>query len=149
MAKAKLLKDISRIRKSNEWTVLDHEKSSRRAVDVLVYGPPNTLYKGGTFLVQMGVGPQYPIQPPDVKMKTRIFHPSINKHGKICLPVLGGWNKNCTIEDCLKSIIDIMETPDKAEFISEEAVVLFVDDRKEFERVAREYVRKFAMPKVH
>ena len=153
-AKAKLLKDISRIRKSTEWTVLDHEKSSRekssrRAVNVLVYGPPNTPYEGGTFLVRMSTGPQYPIQAPDVKMKTTIFHPSINKHGKICLPALDNWDKNCSIEDCLKSIVQLMETPDLAEFISEEAMALFVDDKKEFERVAREYVRKFAMSKVH
>ena len=46
------------------------------------------FYKGGRFVFNFKVSPNYPHDPPKVKCKTLIFHPNIDLEGNVCLNIL-------------------------------------------------------------
>ena len=43
-----------------------------------VPAPPDTVYAGGTFAVDIQIPEGYPFKPPIVKFHTKIFHPNIS-----------------------------------------------------------------------
>jgi len=43
-----------------------------------VQGPADTPFKGGTFELLLNVPEQYPLAPPSVRYRTKIFHPNVH-----------------------------------------------------------------------
>ena len=43
-----------------------------------VKGPKETPYEGGTFELVISVPEQYPLTPPSVRYRTKIFHPNVH-----------------------------------------------------------------------
>ena len=43
-----------------------------------VQGPSETPYEGGVFQLAFAVPEQYPLQPPQVRFLTKIFHPNVH-----------------------------------------------------------------------
>lgn len=41
-------------------------------------GPADTPYEGGVFEVLLNVPEQYPLMPPAVRYRTKIFHPNVH-----------------------------------------------------------------------
>lgn len=41
-------------------------------------GPSETPYEGGVFQLAFAVPEQYPLQPPQVRFLTKIFHPNVH-----------------------------------------------------------------------
>lgn len=41
-------------------------------------GPSETPYEGGVFQLAFSVPEQYPLQPPQVRFLTKIFHPNVH-----------------------------------------------------------------------
>lgn len=52
-----------------------------------VPAPPDTVYAGGTFQVDIQIPEGYPFKPPVVKFLTKIFHPNISSQ-TVRLPLL-------------------------------------------------------------
>lgn len=55
-----------------------------------VQGPSETPYEGGVFQLAFSVPEQYPLQPPQVRFLTKIFHPNV--HFKVANVVLVRFN---------------------------------------------------------
>ena len=49
---------------------------------VKIAGPQGTSYEGGIFDAELFLPDEYPMMPPKVLFKTKIFHPNIDKLGK-------------------------------------------------------------------
>lgn len=47
-----------------------------------IAGPQGTSYEGGLFDAELFLPDEYPMVPPKVLFKTKIFHPNIDKLGK-------------------------------------------------------------------
>lgn len=45
-------------------------------------GPSDTPFEGGTFELVINVPEQYPLVPPNVRYRTKVFHPNV--HFKVC-----------------------------------------------------------------
>ena len=50
---------------------------------VMIIGPPDTLYEGGFFKCHLLFPRDYPLKPPVLKFLTDIWHPNIEKDGKV------------------------------------------------------------------
>ncbi len=50
---------------------------------VKIAGPQGTSYEGGLFDAELFLPDEYPMVPPKVLFKTKIFHPNIDKLGKL------------------------------------------------------------------
>lgn len=55
---------------------------------VLMQGPPESDYAEGVFLLYLHMEDNYPAFPPKGRFCTPIFHPNINRHGRICHSIL-------------------------------------------------------------
>lgn len=44
----------------------------------LLQGPTETPFEGGTFELSINVPEQYPLVPPNVRFRTKIFHPNVH-----------------------------------------------------------------------
>ena len=59
-----------------------------RHFTVKIAGPEGTPYQNGVFNCELYLPPEYPMDPPKVLFRTKIYHPNIDKLGRICLDIL-------------------------------------------------------------
>ena len=150
---AKLKKELKEFQQSlqneSRWAIKNDE-DRLNVINVLIFGPPNTPYEGGTFEVEIEFPRRYPLEAPELEMKTKIFHPMINEKGIICLAILENWNFENKFINCLENICDGLRNPQAylAGAINDEALCLCIDKPQRFKTKAREYTEKFAMVKV-
>ncbi|KAI7688121.1 hypothetical protein SSS_08732 [Sarcoptes scabiei] len=93
--------------------------------EVLIIGPPDTLYEGGFFKANLTFPKEYPLKPPKMRFLTEIWHPNIDKNGNVCISILHepgddrfGYEKASerwlpvhTVETILISVISMLADP--------------------------------------
>ncbi|KAM9882245.1 ubiquitin conjugating enzyme [Verticillium dahliae] len=68
-------------------SAVPHE-DNLRYFDVEIHGPTQSPYEGGIFKLELFLPDDYPMTPPKIRFLTKIFHPNVDKLGRICLDVL-------------------------------------------------------------
>ena len=132
------------------WRTFDSQ-DKQNELNILLFGAPDTPYENGTFWVRMEFPNTYPLRPPTLAMKTQIFHPIVDKRGKICLSILSEWqHKRNIIAECFGTLYQAMKNPQPflRDAIDDEALRLYFEDYHEFDNVATKYTQKFAMCEV-
>ena len=59
-----------------------------RHFNVKISGPTETPFEGGLFNLELFLPDEYPMVPPKVLFRTKIYHPNIDRLGRICLDIL-------------------------------------------------------------
>jgi hypothetical protein len=54
----------------------------------ILCGPPDSFYEGGIYEGIITFPKTYPDNPPEIKFKSKIFHPNVYNDGKICISIL-------------------------------------------------------------
>jgi ubiquitin-conjugating enzyme E2 D/E len=123
------------------------DRNNLKRFEAKIKGPLDTPYENGVFVLDVWVSESYPFKPPRLMFKTKVFHPNIDAQGRICLDILCDmWTPLLTFEKILLSISGLLSLPYTDEFFIPEAAFLYENDRMEYNRKAREWTRKYAMP---
>ncbi|KAJ2156610.1 hypothetical protein GGF46_005072 [Coemansia sp. RSA 552] len=117
--------------------------------DAQLDGPADTPYAGGRFLVDVALSERYPIDPPSIKFRTRIYHPNIDDHGNICLDVLktgknGSWSPSMTLAKVLLSLPMLLSSPNPHDPLMPEIADQMLNDHAAYIRAAAECTAKHA-----
>jgi len=79
---------------------------------VIIIGPMQSPFEGGVFQLELFLPEDYPMAPPKVRFLTNIYHPNVDKLGRICLDILKDkWSPALQIRTVLLSIQALMSAP--------------------------------------
>lgn len=80
--------------------------------EAVLLGPSDTPYEGGVFKLDIHIPKDYPMKPPNIIFRTKIYHPNINSSGSICLDILkSNWSPALTLSKLLLSICSLLTDP--------------------------------------
>ena len=84
--------------------------------------------------------------PPKVRFLTKIYHPNVDKLGRICLDILKDkWSPALQIRTVLLSIQALMSAPNPDDPLDNTVAELWKSNEAEAIRRAREFTESFAM----
>mmetsp|Transcript_40019 Transcript_40019/g.54257 ORF Transcript_40019/g.54257 Transcript_40019/m.54257 type:complete len:107 (-) Transcript_40019:288-608(-) len=85
---AKELKDMQAVGDALDISIGLENDNDLFLWNVVISGPPDTLYEGGYFRAQLKFPNDYPNNPPEMKFKSKMWHPNIYSDGKVCISIL-------------------------------------------------------------
>lgn len=140
----KELKDITRNPPLNCSAGLTSENNIKYWT-ATIHGPTDSPYAGGIFQLSIKFKNDYPFVAPDIRFKTKIYHPNINSSGEICLDILkSNWVPTFTVSSTLLSICSLLDDPNPDDPLDGDAARLYKEDREAYNKKVKQYVMEFA-----
>lgn len=114
-------------------------------------GPPSTPYAGGHFTLSIALPSDYPFKAPLVTFATRIYHPNVTNDaaGSICLGMLKAenWKPASRVRAVLDAVRQLLAEPNPDDPLEPRIADEYRQDRRAYEKNAREYVARYASKK--
>lgn len=143
----------AKLRLQNDLTEYNEEKI--QTVDVNFPNPKNimemnvtvaptndSLYYGGKFTFNLQFPVDYPMRPPKVLLKNKIFHPNIDIEGHVCLPLVrDDWKPVTTLYQIICGFIFLFASPNPKDPLNIEAGTLMHDDYNKFKTVVKDTLK--------
>ncbi|AOA62843.1 Ubiquitin-conjugating enzyme subunit [Komagataella phaffii CBS 7435] len=125
-------------------TAVPHE-DNLRYFQVTIQGPKESPYQDGLFKLELYLPDDYPMVAPKVRFLTKIYHPNIDRLGRICLDVLKkNWSPALQIRTILLSIQALLSAPNPDDPLSNEVAEHWKRDEQDAIATAKEYTKLYA-----
>ena len=119
--------------------------SNARHFFVKIAGPADSPYEGGLFALELFLPEEYPLVAPKVLFRTKIYHPNIDRLGRICLDILKNkWSPALQIKAVLLSIQALMSAPNVDDPLDEAVADHWKNDEAGAIEQARQWTVQFA-----
>lgn len=115
-----------------------------------IEGPEQSAYENGVFRLELFLPDEYPMEPPKVRFLTKIYHPNIDRLGRICLDVLKtNWSPALQIRTVLLSIQALLATPNPNDPLANDVAHDWIEDEKAAIAKAKEWTTLYASAVSH
>ena len=140
-ARRRLMGDFKRMQSPPEGIIGAPLNDDIMKWQAVIFGPDDTAWEDGTFILQLEFTEGYPHKAPVVKFLTKMYHPNILADGSIFLDILHNqWSPIYDIRAILISIRSLLCDPNPAKPANSEAARLYQENRREYERKVKEIV---------
>jgi len=142
----RILKETERLMKEAPpgISAIPHAENLRY-FDVQITGPQSSPFEGGIFKLELFLPEDYPMAPPKVRFLTKIYHPNIDKLGRICLDILKDkWSPALQIRTVLLSIQALLSAPNPDDPLANDVATHWKEDEKTALQTAKEWTKKYA-----
>jgi ubiquitin-protein ligase/uncharacterized protein YegL len=80
---------------------------------IIMEGPPESIYADGTFVLYLHMENDYPTFAPKCRFITPIYHPNINRHGRVCHSIFDrNWTTDTSNAMVLSTVYGLLFEPD-------------------------------------
>ena len=122
------------------------DPSNVRYFHVELAGPRESPYEGGKFKLELFLPETYPMDPPKCRFITRIYHPNVDRFGRICLDTIKkAWTPALQIRTALLSIQALMSAPNPDDPLDNNVAEHWKTNEADAIKTAREWTQKYAM----
>ncbi|KAF2829886.1 ubiquitin-conjugating enzyme [Ophiobolus disseminans] len=116
-----------------------------RYFDVTIDGPSQSPYEGGVFKLELFLPDDYPMTPPKVRFLTKIYHPNIDRLGRICLDVLkSNWSPALQIRTILLSIQALLGAPNPDDPLANDVAQAWKENQGQAIATAKQWTQQYA-----
>ncbi|XP_038303429.1 LOW QUALITY PROTEIN: ubiquitin-conjugating enzyme E2 N-like [Canis lupus familiaris] len=125
------------------------DESNTRYFHVVIAGsamdsPPP--FEGGTFKLELFLSKEYPMVAPKVRFMTEIYHPNVDKLGRLCLDILKDkWSPALQICTVLLSIQALLSAPNPDDLLANDVAEQQQTNEAQAIETARAWTRLYAM----
>ncbi|XP_063129923.1 ubiquitin-conjugating enzyme E2 N-like [Rattus norvegicus] len=122
------------------------DESSACYFHVVIAGPQDSPFDAGTFKLELSLPEEYPMAAPKVRYMTKIYHPNVDKLGKICLDILKDkWSPALQIRTVLLSIQTLLRAPNPDDPLANDVAEQWKSNEAQAIETARAWTRLYAM----
>lgn len=126
-------------------TVIQNTENFREFFITMI-GPKDTPYENGKFKLEMYLNENYPMEAPKIRFLTKIYHPNVDKLGRICLDILKDkWSPAIQIRSLLLSLQSLLSDPNYSDPLDASIGQHFINNHIEAIKVAKETTLKYAI----
>merc|ERR1711912_71443 len=116
-----------------------------RYFKVIIAGPRDSPYEDGIFKLELFLEAEYPMTPPKVRFLTKLFHPNVDKLGRICLDILKDkWSPALQIRTVLLSIQALLSAPNPDDPLNNQVAELWKTNEAQAIAEAKAWTQKYA-----
>ncbi|KAG9665122.1 hypothetical protein KCU95_g2581, partial [Aureobasidium melanogenum] len=110
---------------------------------IVIEGPPETPYEGCNFLLYLEMPENFPAFPPKGRFVTPVFHPNINRHGRICHSIFDrDWTTDTTLKSVLDTVYGLLLQAEAGDAVHTTVTLGFHHDEVAFAEEARRHANK-------
>ena len=105
------------------------------------------FFAEGIFKLELFLTEEYPMAPPKVRFLTKIYHPNIDRLGRICLDILKDkWSPALQIRTVLLSVQALLSAPNPDDPLANDVAEMWKNDEKRALKTAADWTRQHAVP---